>query len=202
MMTDMKSLTHALLLSAILLSSSACGSGGGGTGTAGTGGGTSTAGTGGDTGTGGNTSTGGTGGDTSTGGTGGGTSTSTGTGGAAPMLYVVDVSKGGCFTLATATASTDNPCLTGDLYFLTGVNVDLDSANLGEPAYCVTGKAADLAAVPSDYAACAWQGYIEGADGLQDTGYVVRDRTGAHHYQMQIVSNTLPNLQLHLAKID
>jgi hypothetical protein len=199
MMTDMKDLTHALFLLTILVSSSAgCGSGdGGSTGTAGTGGGTSTAGTGGDT------STGGTGGGTSTGGTGGGAGTSsTGSGGAAPMLYVVDVSQGGCFTLATATASADNPCLTGDLYFLTGVNVDLDSADLGTPAYCVKGSAADLDAVPSDYAACAWEGYIEGADGLQDTGYVVRDRTGAHHYRMQVVSNAVPDLKLHYAKID
>jgi hypothetical protein len=190
MMTGMKNLTHALFLLAIVVSSSAgCGSGdGGSSGTAGTGGGSST---------------GGTGGDTNAGGTGGGAGTSsTGSGGAAPMLYMVDVTQGGCFTLATGTANADNPCLTGDLYFLTGVNVDLDSANLGTPAYCVTGAAADLAAVPSDYAACAWMGYIEGASGLQDTGYVVRDRTGAHHYRMQIVSNTLPNLQLHYAQID
>lgn len=192
-MTDMKNLTHALFLLAIVVSSSGCGSGdGSSSGTAGTGGGSSTGGVGGDT------SSGGTGG-----GTGGGAGTSsTGSGGAAPMLYVVDVTQGGCFTLATGIANADNPCMTGDLYFLTGVNVDLDSANLGTPAYCVTGSAADLDSVPSDYAACAWMGYIEGADGLQDTGYVVRDRTGAHHYRMQIVSNTLPDLQFHYAQID
>jgi hypothetical protein len=133
----------------------------------------------------------------------GGASTSdTGTGGDSGMLYEVDVSQSPCFELATGTANADNPCANGDLYFLSGFNVDLDSANQAEPAYCVTGEAAGLDDVPSDYAACSWQGYIEGADGLANTGYVVRDRLGAHHYRMQIVSNTLPVLTFHFDAID
>jgi hypothetical protein len=183
---------RAFALVALLCASTACGSSGGGTGGAGTGG----AGTGGSTGTSSDTTMG-------TGGSGTGGEGTGGTGGAGPTLTVIDVTQGGCFTLATGTATTDNPCTTGDLYLLTGENVDLDSANQGEPAYCVKpGPATSLAAVSSDYAGCAWEAYVEGINGLADTGYVVRDRTGAHHYRMQIVSNTLPALKFHYAPID
>lgn len=149
-------------------------------------------------GTGGSSATG-TGGSSATG-TGG--SSSTGTGGSADAVTVM-VTGPECFELATGKVDTANPCTFGDLVFLTGAMVDLDSKNQGVPAYCPqTGSFTDLASVPSDDSACAWTSYVEGGAGLANTGYIVRDATGAHHYKMQIVSNTLPSFVFRYAKID
>jgi hypothetical protein len=128
--------------------------------------------------------------------------TSTSSGSMEPVTEV-NVSQSPCFELATGTANAENPCVSGDLYFLTGANVDLDSANAGEPAYCVKpGSPMSLEEVPTDYASCNWESYVEGGNSLANTGYVVRDRLGAHHYRLQIVSNSLPTLKFRYAKID
>ncbi len=84
-----------------------------------------------------------------------------------------------------------------------GLNVDLSSVDVQTPAYCVlTGSHTDLSTIPSDYSSCDWVEYVEGADGLENTGYVVRDKTATHHYKFQIVSNTPPKLVFRYAAID
>lgn len=129
-----------------------------------------------------------------------GDSSGASTGGDQGMLYMIDASATPCFSLASGTANADNPCTSGDLYFLIGANVDL--GDVGQMGWCSTGAAADLDAVPTDYAACAWQSYVEGIEGLANTGYIVRDATAAHHYRFQIVDNTAPVLQFHYDAID
>jgi len=137
-----------------------------------------------------------------TGGSGsGGDASTTGTGGADASLHEIDVTQTPCFELATGNANADNPCVSGDLYFLTGANVDLSAEGSG--GYCVKpGTFTTLDAVPSDYAGCNFETYVEGGDPLDNTGYVVQDRADAHRYKMQIVENGLPTLTFRYTQID
>ena len=84
------------------------------------------------------------------------------------MLFEIDTSQTPCFNLAAGTANADNPCAGGNLYFLIGFNVNLSDG--GQSGWCATGEPAKLDAVPTDYAACAWMSYVEGGDGLANTG--------------------------------
>jgi hypothetical protein len=104
-----------------------------------------------------------------------------------------------CFTFATATSMDSMSHTCGDMLALTGINVDLSSTD----GFCPqTGTYTSLASVPSDYASCAWTSYVEGADPLANTGYIVRDAAGAHHYRMRIVSNLHPALVFSFDAID
>lgn len=114
----------------------------------------------------------------------------------------IDATQGACFDLATGHVDSSNPC-TADLYFQVGANVDLSSADASGTPFCPkTGTFTSLDAVPTDYSTCAWTNYVEGMTGLANTGYIVRDRAQAHHYRMQIVSNTAPTLVFNYQKID
>lgn len=84
-----------------------------------------------------------------------------------------------------------------------GAKVDLQAGNINQGAFCTqTGTFTTLASVPSDYSACTWEMYIEGAFGLANTGYILLDAAGTHHYRMQIVNNDLPTIQFRFDQID
>lgn len=163
----------------------------------------SSTGSGGSTNAGSTTSTGGAGGSSATGG-GGDTGVGGGTAGAGGSTGepFTEVSPGtaGCFSFATGEATPNNPC-DGDIYFLTGINVDLEAVQSG--GFCPQpGTYTTLASVPSDYTACAFQSYVEGADGLANTGYIVVDAAALHHYRMQIITNDLPTIRFRFDSID
>ncbi|APR76252.1 Hypothetical protein A7982_01599 [Minicystis rosea] len=176
-----------ILLLAMLAPAAACG-GSGGTGTTAGGGSPTSSGT---------TGSGGSGG---TAGSGGG---STGTGGSEPATTTVSLAEGiTCLDLATGALDVANPCV-GDLVFLQGINVDLSSNGGGSMVYCPKqGTFESLSSIPKDYATCPWTSYVEGADGLSNTGYVVRDAAAAHHYRFWIVSNLGSEITFALDKID
>jgi hypothetical protein len=112
------------------------------------------------------------------------------------------LSAGYCFTFATATAKDAMSMSCGDLYALSGANVDL-SNGVGSSSLCdLPGPYGSLAAVPTDYSGCAWTSYLEGGGGLAKHGLIVRDMSGAHHYRAYIVSNTQPALIFSFLKID
>lgn len=129
------------------------------------------------------------------------TGTDTGSGGGQTLAW--DVSAGdGCVVLATATASASNTCSAGDFMLLSGANVDLESASPGMPVFCPEGSPASAAAIPSDYSACAWTDYLEGMGGLEGTGYIVRDRSGGHHWKMRIDTDQGTAFSASLVAID
>ena len=135
----------------------------------------------------------------------GGAAAASGAGGMLGTSEMIDVTKSPCFTLATGTSDANNPC-DGDLYFLTGANVDLGAAAAGTP-YCIPASgmpapAASLLDVPTDYSACMWTGYVEGGNGLANTGFIVRDASATHHYRMHVTSNTLPTFVFEYDAID
>lgn len=114
-----------------------------------------------------------------------GSSKDTGSTTGTPLTW--DVGQGdGCVVLATATCSVSNTCSTGDFLLLAGANVDLMSASQSSPAFCPQGSPATVSDIPSDYSTCAWTDYVEGMGGLDGTGYIVRDRNGAHHWKLRI----------------
>lgn len=107
-----------------------------------------------------------------------------------------------CFVLASGQLSQDNPC-PGDVVFLTGAKVDLQSADGQGAAFCqLNGTFMSFGDVPSDYSKCAWMPYVEGGAGLANAGLIVRDRAGAHHYRWRVVSNELPKIVFDYAAID
>lgn len=110
------------------------------------------------------------------------------------------IGTGVCFSFASGTGNSDNPC-GNELYTLAGLNVDL-GAGRGETLCLLPGTFANLAAVPTDYASCMWTGYIEGAEGLANRGLIVRSVDGTHHYRVWIQSNTQPSLIFRWAPID
>lgn len=88
----------------------------------------------------------------------------------------------------------------GDLQTLSGINVDLSGPNM---VFCpLTGTYSTLADVPSDYAACNWTNYVEGAGNLANSGMICRDAAHAHHYKVRVISNTQPTLVFSYAQID
>jgi hypothetical protein len=188
-----------LLVSLTVPSTVGCGDDAGAGGSSGSNGndstssGTTTRGTG---GSGGSSATG-IGGETGSGGFGG----SDGAGGSSSEpITEVSPSTAGCFTLATAEATPDNPC-DGDIYFLTGINVDLEALQSG--GFCPQpGTYTTLASVPSDYSACFFEPYVEGIDGLANTGYIVADADALHHYRMQIITNEPPTIRFRFDSID
>lgn len=112
------------------------------------------------------------------------------------------IPTGSCFSFATGTYDSSNPCTAGELYTLAGANVDLSSGGSTNTLCELTGPYTRLTDVPRSYASCAWTTYIEGLAGLANEGLIVRDSTGAHHYRVYIVSNTLPNLTIDWDTID
>jgi hypothetical protein len=105
-----------------------------------------------------------------------------------------------CYTFATMTSVDSMSGTCGDMQGLTGINVDLSTPDSG---FCpLTGTFTSLASVPSDYSACAWTSYVEGADPLANRGYIVRDAAHVHHYKMRIISNLNPTLVFSFAQID
>jgi hypothetical protein len=126
----------------------------------------------------------------------GGNAGSGGNGGASTSLPAGD-----CFTFATKKAQPYTTAC-GDFMALTGAKIDLN-AGAGSAQLCLlTGNYSSLAAVPTSYAACTWTSYIEGSAGLADSGVIVLDNTGQHHYRMWIEANELPNLLFSFAAID
>lgn len=124
-----------------------------------------------------------------------------GSGNQEPLQVTVDGTV--CFDLASGTSEASDSCTIGDLVFMPGANVDLASQDYNTPAWCPqTGSHTDLSTIPDSYASCDWVEYVEGMEGLANTGYIVRDKVAAHHYKLQIVSNTLPTLVFRYTKID
>jgi len=126
-----------------------------------------------------------------------------GTGGAAPMPTQVNLAGGdACLDLATGKIAVGNPCA-GDLVFLQGANVDLESNGAAGMVFCPKpGTFKSLAAIPKDYASCAWDSYVEGLNDLTGTGYVLRDAAAAHHYRFWIVSDMGSKIAFELDAID
>ena len=85
---------------------------------------------------------------------------------------------------------------------LSGANVDLSNGAGSSQLCLLSGSYGSLGAVPSSYASCAWSTYIEGGGGLANSGVIVLDSAGLHHYRMWIASNTLPDLIFQFAQID
>lgn len=122
-----------------------------------------------------------------------------GDGGTNEMTY--SLPTGSCFTFATASSQASSTAC-GDLMAVAGAKVDLFNGE-GVSQLCqLSGTFASLDAVPTSYASCTWSSYIEGGAGLTNAGVIVLDSSGAHHYRMRIVSNTLPNLVYEFAMID
>jgi hypothetical protein len=118
--------------------------------------------------------------------------------GGSETTYMLNV--GDCFTFATATSMAMNGMSCGDLFALSGANVDLETPGSG---LCdLPGTFTSLASVPSSYASCVWSSYLEGLNGLTNHGVIVRDAAGAHHYRMRILSNAQPALVFSFAPID
>lgn len=111
------------------------------------------------------------------------------------------VPTGSCFSFATGTYDSSNPC-TADLYTLAGAKVDLASGSNMNSLCLLTGPYAGLADVPRSYASCAWTSYVEGGNGLANEGLIVAASGGTHHYRVYIESNTLPNLVIDWDAID
>jgi hypothetical protein len=131
----------------------------------------------------------------------GGSASSSGTGGATPQGTTVVLNGVECLDFATEALDVANPCM-GDIVFLQGINVDLQS-NGSASTFCPQpGTFQSLASIPADYSACAWESYVEGAVGLAKTGYVVRDTAGAHHYRFWIIDDQSSTITFQLAKID
>ncbi len=195
MMLDTMRTTTLALLTFTALAAAACGSGGTGTGAGGsTSGSTTDAAT--ASGAGGGATTGSTGGSGTSGAT-----TSSGTGGA-PEGTTITLTGVLCLDLATGATDSANPCK-GDIVFLQGANVDLQSNGGAVPTFCAKpGTFQSLASIPKDYASCAWEAYVEGAVGLAKTGYVVRDAAGTHHYRFWIVDDKGSTITFQLEKID
>lgn len=112
------------------------------------------------------------------------------------------VAAGDCFTLATATSAVSGGLSCGDFMALMGSNVDLESSGSASTFCELPGTYTSLASVPTSYASCTWESYVEGGSGLANHGLIVRDAAGAHHYRVRVVTNTLPALVLSLAAID
>ncbi|MFT3772328.1 MAG: hypothetical protein QM820_43590 [Minicystis sp.] len=178
------------LLLLMLAPAAACGSSGGSGTTAG--GGSPSGGSGG-----GSAGSGGSHGSSSSGGG------SAGSGGSEPAPTTVSLAGGlTCLDLATGALDVANPCA-GDVVFLQGINVDFSSNDAGSMVFCPkSGTFESLSSIPKDYASCPWTSYVEGADGLSKTGYVLRDAAGAHHYRFWIVSNLGSSITFALDKID
>ena len=117
------------------------------------------------------------------------------------MRVMVNVDTVTCYTLADRSSNTKQPC-GGDVLFLVGANVDLQSALQGGMSLCqLPGTFNSLAEVPTDGKGCQWTDYVEGALGLAKTGLLLQDR-GGHHYKWFIVSNTLPTMTFDQSQID
>jgi hypothetical protein len=107
---------------------------------------------------------------------------------------------GQCFTFATKMIGSNMGQACGDWLGLSGANVDI--SGIGSNLCPLSGTYTSLSAVPSDYSTCAWTSYIEGLNGLANTGVIVRDAaTGTHHYRVRILSNS-PTLDFSFATID
>lgn len=191
-----RKITLVLLAFATLSAEAACGGDDKSSGSGGSGTGSTTV---------GSTATGATssGGDATTGSGGsGGADTSTGTGGAAPQDTTLTLTGLICLDLATGATDTTNPCK-GDIIFLQGANVDLQTNGNASPTFCTKpGTFQSLASIPKDYSTCTWDPYVEGAGGLANTGYVLRDAAGTHHYRFWIVDNKGSTITFQLEKID
>jgi hypothetical protein len=94
-----------------------------------------------------------------------------------------------------------NPCRDGEIYTLSGINVDISSGGNTDTLCHLNGPFATLGDVPTNYAACMWTRYVEGLDPLNNHGLIVRDATAMHHYRARIVSNN-PALVLQWDTID
>lgn len=122
-------------------------------------------------------------------------------------IQTLDVNDGACYFIDADQLTDDNPC-DGDLYLLTGFNVDLSCG--GNDCFCLIGSEngwmpaeyGTLSDIPTDYAACQWTSYVEGIEGLTRVGLILRDRAGAHHYRFYIHDNTLPVLRYEIDQID
>jgi hypothetical protein len=108
------------------------------------------------------------------------------------------LATGDCFTFATASSMPSNSHTCGDMLALAGANVDIGGSSFCE----LPGTFTSLASVPTSYASCMWESYVEGGNGLANHGLIVLDAAQAHHYRVRIVSNTLPTLVFSFAQID
>jgi hypothetical protein len=113
---------------------------------------------------------------------------------------------GNCFTFATATSMDAMSMTCGDIQSLGG-----DLSTPGGPdsmgGICeLTGTFTSVSAVPTSYASCVWESYLEVnlSSGLADHGLIVRDATQMHHYRLHVIDSapSHPTLVFGFAQID
>lgn len=130
----------------------------------------------------------------------------TGGGGADSGDTLYMLVSGDCFTFATATSMDAMSMTCGDIQSLGG-DLSTPGGPDGMGGICeVTGTFTSVEAVPTSYAGCAWESYLEVnlSDGLADHGLIVRDASQTHHYRLHVIASapSHPTLVFGFAQID
>ena len=92
----------------------------------------------------------------------------------------------------------------GDFLGLAGFNVDLesDSGPDGQGGFCdLGGGFANLSAITATDCPTFWSPYVEGMEGLETHGMLVRDAAQTTTYRMFIIDNAHPQMHFTYAPI-